>query len=321
MADRHATWTIEDVAARFEEAASTGRRLPPVRVQGYFNCWPAIVRKEWETFAADEKVYRPFPPALTPSTGCWRRCAGCSGWRVEQRHLVWMRAKRYGWRDITIRFACDRTTAWRRWQRALQTVADQLNGASSRRCFGVIWRACSGRDVRGCACISGFCPCNKTAGSCVVFIYRLDSGDGRGSGPGNQRVLPGQKPMRGARARRFFSVRARTKVTAQVTAVTTPAVTTSPDSSFKPATAFVGGFSIFRISTLNTLNVEYRKVEALIPYARNPRTHADAQIAKIAASIVEYGWTNPILVDGDNGIIAGHGRLAAARKLGWIRCR
>src|SRR5690606_17900833 len=55
---------------------------------------------------------------------------------------------------------------------------------------------------------------------------------------------------------------------------------------------------------------------ALIPYARNPRTHAESQIAKIAASIVEYGWTNPILVDGDNGIIAGHGRLAAARKLG-----
>lgn len=67
---------------------------------------------------------------------------------------------------------------------------------------------------------------------------------------------------------------------------------------------------------MNTLNVEYRKVEALIPYARNPRTHSDAQIAKIAASIVEYGWTNPILVDGESGIIAGHGRLAAARKLG-----
>ena len=64
------------------------------------------------------------------------------------------------------------------------------------------------------------------------------------------------------------------------------------------------------------LNVEYRKVEALIPYARNPRTHTDEQVAKIAASIVEYGWTNPLLVDGDNGIIAGHGRLAAARKLG-----
>jgi DNA modification methylase len=69
---------------------------------------------------------------------------------------------------------------------------------------------------------------------------------------------------------------------------------------------------------LNPLNVEYRKVETLIPYARNPRTHTEAQIAKIAASIVEYGWTNPILVDGGNGIIAGHGRLAAAHKLGLV---
>ncbi len=67
---------------------------------------------------------------------------------------------------------------------------------------------------------------------------------------------------------------------------------------------------------MNTLNVHYRKVEALLPYARNPRTHSEEQVAKIAASIVEYGWTNPILVDGDNGVIAGHGRLAAARKLG-----
>jgi hypothetical protein len=58
-----AEWTTDEVAARFEEAATTGRRLPPVRVQGYFNCWPAIVRREWETFAAYEKVYRPYPPS------------------------------------------------------------------------------------------------------------------------------------------------------------------------------------------------------------------------------------------------------------------
>jgi DNA modification methylase len=63
------------------------------------------------------------------------------------------------------------------------------------------------------------------------------------------------------------------------------------------------------------LRIEYRAIETLIPYARNPRTHTEAQIAKIAASIVEFGWTQPILVDGENGIIAGHGRLAAARKL------
>jgi hypothetical protein len=64
------------------------------------------------------------------------------------------------------------------------------------------------------------------------------------------------------------------------------------------------------------LAVEYRPAAALIPYARNARTHSDAQVAQIAASIREYGWTNPVLVDGDNGVIAGHGRLLAARKLG-----
>ena len=65
-----------------------------------------------------------------------------------------------------------------------------------------------------------------------------------------------------------------------------------------------------------TLKVEQRSVADLIPYAANSRTHSDAQVAQIAASIKEFGWTNPILIDGDNTIIAGHGRLLAARKLG-----
>jgi DNA modification methylase len=64
------------------------------------------------------------------------------------------------------------------------------------------------------------------------------------------------------------------------------------------------------------LAVEYRPAAALIPYTRNARTHFDAQVAQIAASIREFGWTNPVLVDGESGIIAGHGRLLAARKLG-----
>lgn len=64
------------------------------------------------------------------------------------------------------------------------------------------------------------------------------------------------------------------------------------------------------------LMVEQRAVAELIPYARNARTHSDAQVAQIAASIREFGWTNPVLVDGANGVIAGHGRLLAARKLG-----
>jgi len=54
----------------------------------------------------------------------------------------------------------------------------------------------------------------------------------------------------------------------------------------------------------------------LVPSARNARTHSDAQVAQIAASIREFGWTNPILIDDQNGVVAGHGRLLAARKLG-----
>ena len=64
------------------------------------------------------------------------------------------------------------------------------------------------------------------------------------------------------------------------------------------------------------MQVQQYKVEDLIPYVNNSRTHSDAQVAQIAASIKEFGWTNPILVDGEKGIIAGHGRLLAARKLG-----
>jgi DNA modification methylase len=65
-----------------------------------------------------------------------------------------------------------------------------------------------------------------------------------------------------------------------------------------------------------TPKIETRLVADLIPYAANSRTHSDAQVAQIAASIKEFGWTNPILIDGENTIIAGHGRLMAARKLG-----
>jgi hypothetical protein len=62
--------------------------------------------------------------------------------------------------------------------------------------------------------------------------------------------------------------------------------------------------------------IELWLIDRLIPYARNPRMHSDTQIAQIAASIAQFGFNNPILVDTTNGIIAGHGRLLAARKLG-----
>lgn len=63
-------------------------------------------------------------------------------------------------------------------------------------------------------------------------------------------------------------------------------------------------------------HIKTSKVDDLIPYVNNSRTHSDEQVAQVAASIKEFGFTSPILVDGNNGVIAGHGRLMAARKIG-----
>jgi ParB-like chromosome segregation protein Spo0J len=73
-----------------------------------------------------------------------------------------------------------------------------------------------------------------------------------------------------------------------------------------------------KLQDLNRMakHIEMWLVEKLIPWARNPRTHSEAQVAQIAASIAEFGFNSPILVDSKAGILAGHGRLLAARKLG-----
>jgi ParB family chromosome partitioning protein len=64
------------------------------------------------------------------------------------------------------------------------------------------------------------------------------------------------------------------------------------------------------------MQIEQLKVGDLIPYVNNSRTHSDEQVMQVASSIKEFGFTNPILIDNDGGIIAGHGRLMAAKKLG-----
>jgi ParB-like chromosome segregation protein Spo0J len=67
--------------------------------------------------------------------------------------------------------------------------------------------------------------------------------------------------------------------------------------------------------------IELWPMDRLRPYERNPRTHSEAQVDQIAASMVEFGWTNPVLVDEQGGVLAGHGRLLAASKLGLAECR
>ena len=62
--------------------------------------------------------------------------------------------------------------------------------------------------------------------------------------------------------------------------------------------------------------IEYVETDKLIPYARNSRTHSDEQVQQIMGSIKEFGFTNPVLIDADGVIIAGHGRTMAAQRLG-----
>ena len=66
------------------------------------------------------------------------------------------------------------------------------------------------------------------------------------------------------------------------------------------------------------MQIENIPIDRLIPYVRNSRTHSEEQVAQIVASIGEFGFTNPVLIDADDGIIAGHGRVTAARKMGLV---
>lgn len=120
-------WACDQVAARILEAAKTAHRLPPVRVQGYFNLWPPFARTEFERMSCEDSPAIRFPPSPAEV----ERMLEVMGWmqwlEVDQRKLLWMRAKKYDWNDIGRRFGCCRTTAWRRWRLSLQYVAEQLN--------------------------------------------------------------------------------------------------------------------------------------------------------------------------------------------------
>ncbi len=116
-------WTPEAVAERFREASETARRLPPVRVQGYFNVWPPIV----QNYPRESSGHLPpLPDAIDRMEITMRWAIWLP---VGHRKLVWMRADDREWRDICRTFGCDRTTAWRHWKNALTGVATRLNAS------------------------------------------------------------------------------------------------------------------------------------------------------------------------------------------------
>lgn len=124
-------WTPDTVAARFTEAAETARRLPPARVHGYLNVWPILLRMAPER-TIDEEIRR-FQPSPVAVDRMLETMRWMQWLEVDSRHILWMRAEGYEWKDICRRVGCDRSTAWRRWKRGLMTVCSHLSAA----CFVV----------------------------------------------------------------------------------------------------------------------------------------------------------------------------------------
>jgi len=125
MTDRD--WTPKTVEARLEEAAHTLRRLPALKVQGYFSTWPPIIQDFWEAFGWHEAEVRLGPPSPTAidrmdETMLWLRWLD-----PDEVRLVWLRAEGVRWKIIGHRFGIDRSTAWRHWTYALIKIATRLN--------------------------------------------------------------------------------------------------------------------------------------------------------------------------------------------------
>ena len=124
MAERD--WTADDVADHFAEAFRTLRKLPSAAPRGHGSHWPQILRSAREIAAMEPEPMRvwPSPAAITrlEQTFDWVL------WIAEpERKLVWSRAARVPWKQISGELGCDRTTAWRRWQLALTKIAARLN--------------------------------------------------------------------------------------------------------------------------------------------------------------------------------------------------
>lgn len=130
-------WTVTDVAARFEEAVYTLKRLPPVRVQGYVSTWPPIIHSTLELLQGERLPMR----LGSPSAAAISRMEETIQWicfldDVDDRRIVWLRAARVPWKPICWRLGVSRTTAYYRYRIALMKIVMRLNSKQGGR-FGV----------------------------------------------------------------------------------------------------------------------------------------------------------------------------------------
>lgn len=120
-------WTEDKVAERFRLAAITAMRLPRVGPYGFPNPWGMLGLPSTDKFPDASRTYRKLPPSPQDISEMlevmkWVQCLD-----IASRQLIWMRANRYEWQQIGRRFACDRNTASRRWNRCIELVTYHLN--------------------------------------------------------------------------------------------------------------------------------------------------------------------------------------------------
>lgn len=125
-------WTMVDVIDRFEQAISTLKRLPPVRVQGYISNWPPVIRTVMEQLQAEKTPVYLGPPQADAIS----RMEETIQWIFfledeEERRLIWLRAARVPWKPIYRRLGCGRTTAHYRYRMALLKIVIRLNAKPS----------------------------------------------------------------------------------------------------------------------------------------------------------------------------------------------
>jgi Domain of unknown function (DUF6362) len=121
-------WTVEMVEARLAEAAEVMRRLPPVRVPGYFNTWPAMVVEFADRVGQQAEPMR-LPPPSPAAIGRMEETLTWLRWlEADDAKLVWARSDRTPWKAICWQFGIGRATAHRRWQYGLCLIAWRLNG-------------------------------------------------------------------------------------------------------------------------------------------------------------------------------------------------